>query len=63
MELWLYKPNYVSVIGEQGATEDEVGGWHHGLNRHEFEKLKEKVKDREAWNTAVHGIKGELDTT
>ena len=37
MELWLYKPNYISVIGEQGATEDEVGGWHHGLNRHEFE--------------------------
>ena len=25
--------------------------------------LKEIVKGREAWSTAVHGIKGELDTT
>ena len=22
---------------EKGTTEDEMAGWHHGLNRHEFE--------------------------
>ena len=63
MELWLYTPNYISVIGRQGATDDEMVGWHHGLNRHEFEQLKEMVKGREAWSTAVHGIIAESDTT
>ena len=38
LELWLYKPNYISDIGEEGATEDEMVGWHHRLNRHEFEQ-------------------------
>ena len=23
---------------EKGATEDEMVGWHHGLNEHEFEQ-------------------------
>ena len=40
MELWLYKPDYISVIGGQGATKDEMVGWHHGLNRHEFEQTQ-----------------------
>ena len=44
-------------------TEDEIVGWHHGLNGHEFEQLKEMVKGREAWSTAVHGIIAESDTT
>ena len=30
-------------------------GWHHQLNGHEFEKLQEMVKDREAWRAAIHG--------
>ena len=30
-------------------TEDEMVGWHHGLNGREFE-------DREAWRAAVHGV-------
>ena len=37
-------------------TEDEIVGWHHQLNGHEFEKLQEIVKDREAWHAAVHRI-------
>ena len=37
-------------------TEDEMVGWHHRLNRHEFDKLQEMVKDREAWQAAIHGI-------
>ena len=30
-------------------------GWHHRLNRHEFEKFREMVKDREAC-ARVHGV-------
>ena len=41
---------------EKGMTEDEMAGWHHWLNGHEFEKLQDIVKDREAWCAAVHGV-------
>ena len=37
-------------------TEDEMVGWHHWLNGREFEKLCKRVKDREAWRAAVHGV-------
>ena len=37
-------------------TEDEMVGWHHPFNGHEFEQLQEMVKDREAWSAAVHGV-------
>ena len=37
-------------------TEDEMVGWHHQLNGHEFEQLWEVVKDREAWCGAVHMV-------
>ena len=32
-------------------TEDEMVGWHHGLN--ELSKLQELVMDREAWHAAA----------
>ena len=41
---------------EKGATEDEMAGWHHWLNGHEFEWLREMVMDREAWRAAIHGV-------
>ena len=41
---------------EKGTTEDEMVGWHHWLNGHEFEQSQEMVKDREAWHAAVHGV-------
>ena len=37
-------------------TEDEMVGWYHLLDGHEFEKLQELAIDREAWHAAVHGV-------
>ena len=34
----------------------EMVGWHHWLDGHEFDKLWETVKDREAWHATVHGV-------
>ena len=33
---------------EKGTTEDEVVGWHHWFNGHQFEQFQEIVKDKEA---------------
>ena len=37
---------------EKEVTEDEMVGWHHWLNGHEFKQ----VKDREAWCAVVDGV-------
>ena len=45
-------------------TEDEMVGWHHRLDAHEFEQtpgVGDRQIDREVWHAAVHGI-AELDT-
>ena len=41
---------------EKGMTEDEMVGWHHWLNEHEFEQTQEMLKDREAWCAAAHEV-------
>ena len=38
---------------EKGMTEDEMVGWHHRLNGHEFEQAS---GDGEAWCAAVHRV-------
>ena len=37
-------------------TEDEMIGWHHRLNGHEFEQALGVGDDREAWHAAAHGV-------
>ena len=46
---------------EKGTTEDEMAGWHHGLDV-SLSELRERVMDREAWRAAIHGV-AESDTT
>ena len=41
---------------EKGTTDDEMTGWHHWLDGHEFGKLQELVMEREAWRATVHGV-------
>ena len=45
---------------EKGMPEDEMVGWHHWLNGHEFEQtlgVGEGLGSWEAWHAAVHGVK------
>ena len=41
---------------EKGTTEDEMAGWHHRQDGHEFEWTP-GVHDRQgAWRAAIHGV-------
>ena len=40
---------------EKGATEDEMVGWYHQLNGHEFEQTLGDNEGQEAWSAAVDG--------
>ena len=37
-------------------TENEMVGWHHRLNGHEFEHGPGDGEGQEAWCAAVHGV-------
>ena len=36
--------------------EDEIVGWHHPLEGHEFEQALGADDEQEAWCAAVHGV-------
>ena len=40
----------------KGMTEDEMVGWHHRLNEHEFEQALGVGDGQGAWRAAVHGV-------
>ena len=41
---------------EEKGRQDEVVGWHHWLDGHEFAWTAGIMKNREAWSAAVHGV-------
>ena len=41
---------------EKGVTENEMVGWPHWLNAHEFEQTPEDSEGQEAWHTVVYGV-------
>ena len=41
---------------KKGTTEDEMVGWYHWLDGHEFEQVLGVVMDQETFCTAVHGV-------
>ena len=48
---------------EKGATEDEMAGWHHGLNGHEFEQTPADDAGQGSWSCYSLWDCKELDTT
>ena len=43
---------------QRGMTEDEIVGWHHLFNGHEFEQTpRDSEKNRKAWHAASMGLK------
>ena len=47
---------------EKGTTVNEMVGWNHWFNGHDFEQTGKILKDRETWYTAVQWVT-ELDMT
>ena len=41
---------------EKGKTEDDMVGWHHWLDEHEFEQASGADDGQEAGHAAVHGV-------
>ena len=41
---------------EKGMTEDEMAGWHHRLDGHEFGWTPGVGNGRQAWCAAIHGV-------
>ena len=44
---------------EKGMTEDEVAGWHHQLDAHEFDPWVGKISWRRAWQPTPVSLPGE----
>ena len=52
----LIAPDVSKCQEEKGMTEDEMAGWHHLCDGHEFEPSRELMMDREALCAAIHGV-------
>ena len=37
-------------------TEDEIVGWHHQFNEHEFEQAPRVGEGQVSWHAEVHGV-------
>ena len=55
---WLEKTDAGMDWGqeEKGMTQDEMAGWHHGLDGCESEWTPGDGDNREAWRAAIHGV-------
>ena len=42
--------------GGEGMTEDEIVGWHHRLDGHEFEQTPGDSEGQGNWGAVVHGV-------
>ena len=49
--------------GRRRGRQDEMAGWHHQLDGHEFEQALELVKDREAWSVFLCILAWEIPWT
>ena len=43
-------------LEEKGATEDEMVGWHHWFNGHEFEQVLGAGEGQGSLHTIIHGV-------
>ena len=41
---------------EKGMTEDEIVGWHHWLDGHDFEQAPAVDDEQETWPAVIHGV-------
>ena len=48
--------------GGEGDDRDEMVGWHHRRDGHEFEKAPKVGDEQEACHATVHGVTKESDT-
>ena len=44
------------IKGRRRRGRQRMVGWHHRLDGHEFEKLRELGMDKGAWQATVHGV-------
>ena len=50
-------PGKIEGAGAEGMTEDKMAGWHPCItNSMDMSLSKLRLKDRDAWSAAVHGV-------
>ena len=54
--LYVFKSTLSLMLEKKGMTEDEMVGWHHQINGHEFEQTRGDGEGQGSLVFAVHGI-------